>query len=36
MNNDASDESDPPLIGPLRHLANTRPDSCLVMNLDNA
>jgi hypothetical protein len=33
MNDDASDESDPRLIGPLMHLANTRPDSCLVMNV---
>jgi hypothetical protein len=33
MNDDASDESDPQMIGPLMYLANTRPDSCLVMNV---
>jgi hypothetical protein len=33
MNDDASDGSDPQLIGPLMYLANIRPDSCLVMNV---
>jgi hypothetical protein len=33
MNDDALDGSDPQLIGPLMYLANTRPDSCLVMNV---
>jgi hypothetical protein len=33
MNDDASDRSDPQLIGPLMYLANTSLDSCFVMNV---
>jgi hypothetical protein len=33
MNDDDSNEIDPQLIGSLMYLANTRPDSFLVMNV---
>jgi hypothetical protein len=33
MNDDASDGSDPQLIGPLMYLDNTSLDSCFVMNV---
>jgi len=33
MSDDASNRSDPQLIGPLMYLAKTRPDSFLVMNI---
>jgi hypothetical protein len=33
INDDASDGSAPQLIGPLMYLANTIPNSCLVINV---